>query len=64
MIQSFGFHEIAAGFPDDELLRLELRVAQRADQLAARFGGGPERDRACWQQAEREEWGLALEGAS
>jgi hypothetical protein len=61
MTCSFFFHD--TGMPEDELFQFELRVAQRADQLAAKLGTGPERDRECWQQAEREELALALGNA-
>lgn len=47
-------------FFDDELDQLELRIAQRADQLAARASTDPKTDRQCWQQAEEEELELAI----
>jgi hypothetical protein len=40
--------------PPDELMEWELRVAQRADQLAAKNSGGREQDLEYWLQAERE----------
>jgi hypothetical protein len=49
-----------AHFPKDELDQLELRIAQRADQLAAGTSTDPETDRQCWDQAEAEELELAL----
>ncbi|HEX3729679.1 MAG TPA: DUF2934 domain-containing protein [Opitutaceae bacterium] len=45
---------IAADFPQDDLLRLEIKVAQRADELTERHGGLPGRDLEHWLQAEHE----------
>ena len=47
-------------FPNDELAQLELRIAQRADQLAAGIRTDPETDRQCWYRAEEEELELAI----
>jgi hypothetical protein len=44
----------AVDFPEDDLLRLEMKVAQRADQLSERHGRVPGRDLEHWLQAERE----------
>lgn len=41
-------------FADDELLRLEFQVAQRADELSHRDGCERGRDLEHWLQAERE----------
>jgi hypothetical protein len=41
--------------PLDELTRLELLVAKRADELW-RLTGGERPDRELWQQAEAEVW--------
>ncbi len=43
-------------FMPAELDELQLRIAQRADQLAPQMPGGPsaERDRQAWLQAETE----------
>jgi hypothetical protein len=38
----------------DELVKWELRIAQRADQLAAQAEHGRDKDLEYWQQAERE----------
>ncbi len=40
--------------PDDELLPLLLRVAQRADQLAHTAPHNATRDRETWERAESE----------
>lgn len=41
---------------EDQLFRLQLRVAQRADELARRepTGGSARRDRETWRRAEAE----------
>ena len=46
----------AQNFGSEELERLELRVAQRADELArtSRTRGGVQRDRETWLRAESE----------
>jgi hypothetical protein len=41
---------------DDELVRLELRIAQRADELSRYHGSSREKDVAHWIQAEHEMW--------
>ena len=43
-------------FTDDQLLRLQLRVARRADELArsSPSGGSARRDRETWRRAEGE----------
>lgn len=40
----------------DELFRVELRIARRADELARRLGDGADRALEPWRQAEREFW--------
>jgi len=45
---------LAIDFPEDDLLRLEIKVAQRADELTERHGGQPGRDLEHWLQAEHE----------
>lgn len=47
------------GNEDDVLLRLELTVARRADELARAARPGPSADRLSWQQAEEEIFGPA-----
>jgi hypothetical protein len=39
---------------DDELLKLQLRVARRADELSQENGREPQKDLEHWLQAERE----------
>jgi hypothetical protein len=39
---------------DDRLVQLELRVAQRADELSQESGGGRGRDLEHWLRAEHE----------
>jgi hypothetical protein len=41
---------------EEELIRIELRIAQRADQLAQLNGSSREKDVAHWLQAEHEMW--------
>jgi hypothetical protein len=43
-------------FINDELLRLELRIAQRADELSRDNGSNRLKDVAHWIQAEHELW--------
>jgi len=43
----------------DELAQLELKIAQRADELT-RLDEGRHGDRNFWQDAEREIWDLRL----
>ena len=38
----------------DRLTHWQLRIAQRADQLAAKMARGRDQDLECWLQAERE----------
>lgn len=40
--------------PTDELMQWELRIAQRADELAAQAENGHKQDLIYWLQAERE----------
>ena len=51
-------------FPEDELLQLELRVAQRADKISLENGGVRGKDLEHWLRAEQEIFakcrGLAL----
>ena len=54
----------SAGFAPDDLFRIEIKVAQRADQLSGEAGGGRERDREHWLQAEREIFELGQAGLS
>lgn len=42
--------------PADELFELELRIAQRADELVRLFGPDPLHALKQWRQAEREVW--------
>lgn len=42
--------------PADELFELELRIAQRADELVRLFGLNPQRALDQWRQAEQEVW--------
>ena len=42
--------------PADELFELELRIAQRADELVRLFGFDPQQALEQWRQAEREVW--------
>ena len=42
--------------PTDELFELELRIAQRADELVRRNGTDPFHALEQWRQAEREVW--------
>ncbi|HVU35021.1 MAG TPA: hypothetical protein VHE61_16425 [Opitutaceae bacterium] len=42
--------------PTDELFEMELRIAQRADELVREFGTDPEHALEPWRQAEREYW--------
>jgi len=42
---------------DDALLRWQLDVAMRADELARGTPGGKDRDLRVWLQAEQEVWG-------
>ena len=44
----------SVSFGDEDLLRLEFRVAQRADELSQRDGCERGRDLEHWLQAERE----------
>ena len=44
----------SACFAQDDLFQIEIKVAQRADQLSEEAGGGRDRDREHWLQAERE----------
>lgn len=46
----------APGFTDDSLVHLQIRVAQRADELARvnPSGGSARRDRETWVRAEAE----------
>jgi hypothetical protein len=46
------------GFPADELSRLELSIAQRADRLARLDGAERGKDLQHWLQAEREVFAL------
>jgi hypothetical protein len=40
----------------EELIRIELRIARRADELARLFGSSREKDVTHWLQAEHEMW--------
>ena len=40
----------------DKLFELELRIAQRADQLVRLFGTDPTQALKQWREAEREVW--------
>ncbi len=40
----------------DELFELELKIAQRADELVRLFGLNPQRALEQWRQAEKEVW--------
>ena len=42
--------------PADKLFELELRIAQRADELVRLFGTDPTQALKQWRQAEREVW--------
>ena len=42
--------------PADELFELELRIAQRADELVRLFGPDPLHALNQWRKAEREVW--------
>jgi hypothetical protein len=42
--------------PADELFELELRIAQRADELVRLFGPDPLQALKQWRQAEDEVW--------
>lgn len=41
---------------EEELIRIELRIARRADELARAYGSNREKDVAHWLQAEHEMW--------
>jgi len=41
-------------FAEEELVRLQLQVARRADELSARTSPGQDKDLERWLQAERE----------
>lgn len=45
---------VASVETEDDLLRLEMWVAQRADELSQQSGGSRGRDLEHWLQAERE----------
>ena len=47
---------LSAGPVDDALLRWQLDVAVRADELARGTPGGKDRDLRVWLQAEEEVW--------
>ena len=53
----------AAAAPDDDLLKLEMHVARRADILAQGRSGDRDADLAHWLQAEREVLGRQLPAA-
>lgn len=53
-------HENPDSIPHDDLSRLELRIAQRADSLSPFYGPGREKDVERWDRAEREEFALAF----
>jgi hypothetical protein len=42
--------------PTDELFQVELRIAQRADELARNLGSDREHALEHWRRAEREVW--------
>jgi hypothetical protein len=42
--------------PSEKLFELELRIAQRADQLVRLFGVDPTQALKQWRDAEREVW--------
>jgi hypothetical protein len=44
----------SSAFPRDELTELQLKVAQRADQISQKMRTAQERDRAHWLEAERD----------
>jgi hypothetical protein len=46
--------DASAPLPSDELTQLQLKVAQRADQISQKNGGARERDKEYWLEAERE----------
>lgn len=48
--------------PQDELFRVELRIARRADELARLHGTNPVRALDPWRQAERELLGVLTVG--
>jgi hypothetical protein len=41
---------------EEELIRIELRIARRADELSRAFGSSREKDVTHWLQAEHEMW--------
>lgn len=45
-------------FPKDQLFRVELRIARRADELARLYGSDPVHALDPWRQAEREMFGV------
>jgi hypothetical protein len=47
-------HKLPAVYLEADLLKLEIRVARRADQLSLKHGGSRGRDLEHWLQAERE----------
>jgi len=53
-------HENPDSIALDDLSRLELRIAQRADSLSPFYGPGREKDVERWDRAEREELALAF----
>jgi hypothetical protein len=48
-------------FPADELLRLELKIARRADELSRSAPPDPISDREHWVQAERDVLGWEVD---
>jgi hypothetical protein len=44
----------SADLPPDELTKLQIKVAQRADQISQKTRTARERDRAHWLEAEQE----------
>lgn len=51
---------LSAGFDGDDLLQLEMRIAQRADELSRSPGSGGGTDLIHWIKAEREVLDLYL----
>ena len=46
--------EANPALPEDELTQLQLKVAQRADQISQKVRSTQERDLGYWLEAERE----------
>ncbi len=48
------YHQLPAVYLEADLLKLEIKVARRADQLSQKHGGSRGRDLEHWLQAEHE----------